>query len=64
MKTLLIYAALSCTAPQMVGFDTTLNQVDKSVIKRAHEVCKARYKGCLKKLIKRDATTYSAICGE
>ena len=41
-----------------------LNAFDVKSLNRAKQVCKTRYKGCLKKFQKYDKKDYRALCGE
>lgn len=56
----LILAASSCPAPKIIN--NTSTEIDKKVLNRATYVCKTRYSGCLKTLIKTKEKAYRAIC--
>lgn len=53
-----------CAAAVIINLTPIWNDLDDKVLKRAHFVCQTRYKLCLKKLIKKEALLYNAICGK
>ena len=62
IKTIIV-ATLLCPTPQLINkSDVPWSQKDWAAVARARYVCRVRYKGCLVRFIKKEVSTFHAIC--
>ena len=61
MFSTMIYLALSCSTPNLIGFDS-FTPTDKKAVVKAVYLCRTRFNQCLGSLIKTSDGNYGIQC--